>query len=40
MAEMAVKLKATTGLTVSRVSDYAKPPPEILEEFLTHPKGL
>ena len=40
MAEMAVKLKAATGLTVSRVSDYAKPPPEILEEFLTHPKGL
>lgn len=40
MAEMAVKLKASTGLSVSRVSDYAKPPPEILEEFMTHPKGL
>lgn len=40
MAEMAVKLRASTGLSVSRVSDYAKPPPEIVEEFLTHPKGL
>lgn len=40
MAEMAVKLKRMTGLGVSRVSDYAKAPPEIIEEFLTHPKGL
>jgi len=40
MAEMAVKLKQTTGLGVSRTSDYVKPPPDILEEFMTHPKGL
>jgi len=40
MAEMAVKLKATTGLSTSRVSDFVKPPPEVIEEFLTNPKGL
>jgi Asp/Glu/hydantoin racemase len=40
MAEMAVKLKLATGLGVSRTSDYVKPPPEVLEEFMTHPKGL
>ena len=40
MAEMAVRLKRLTGLSVSRTSDYIKPPPEIIEEFLTHPKGL
>ena len=40
MAEMAVKLKATTGLSTSRVSDFVKPPPEVIEEFMTHPKGL
>jgi hypothetical protein len=40
MAELAVKLKRLNGLGVSRVSDFVKPPPEIIEEFLTHPKGL
>jgi len=40
MAEMAVKLRQSTGLSVSRVSDFMKPPPEVLEEFMTHPKGL
>ena len=40
MAEMAVKLKKTTGLSVSRVSDFMKPPPAVIEEFMTHPKGL
>ncbi len=40
MAEMAVNLKRLTGQGVSRVSDYAKAPPEVIEEFLTHPKGL
>ena len=40
MAEMAVKLKRLTGLGVSRTSDYVKPPLEIIEEFITHPKGL
>ena len=24
----------------SRVGDFIKPPPEIIEEFLSHPKGL
>jgi allantoin racemase len=40
MAEMAVKLRRLVGLGVSRVSDYIQPPKEILEEFLSHPKGL
>ena len=40
MAEMAVNLKRMTGQGVSRVSDYVKAPPEVLEEFMTHPKGL
>jgi len=40
MAEMAVKLKRTTGLAASRVSDFKKPPSEVIEEFLAHPKGL
>jgi len=40
MAEMAVKLRRLTGLGVSRVSDYAKAPDAVIEEFLTHPKGL
>ena len=40
MAELAVKLKRLNGLSVSRVSDFVKPPPAIIEEFLTNPKGL
>jgi allantoin racemase len=40
LAETAVKLRRLTGLGVSRAADYAKPPPEIIEEFMTHPKGL
>jgi hypothetical protein len=40
MAELAVKLKRLNGLGVSRVSDFIKPPAEIVEEFLTNPKGL
>ena len=40
MAELAVKLKRTTGLGTSRVSDFVKPPPEVIEEFMSHPKGL
>ena len=39
-AEMAVKLHQLTGLGVSRTSDYVKAPPEVIEEFLNHPKGL
>ena len=40
MAEMAVKLRRLSGLGVSRVSDFVQPPREILEEFMTYPKGL
>ncbi len=40
MAEMAVKLRRLTGLSVSRVSDYVKAPDHVIDEFLTHPKGL
>lgn len=40
MAEMAVKLRRLNGLGPSRVSDFFKPPPEVLEEFMAHPKGL
>jgi allantoin racemase len=40
MAELAVKLRRLAGLGVSRVSDFIQPPPEILEEFMQHPKGL
>ncbi len=40
MTEMAVKLRRLTGLNVSRTSDFAQPPPEVIEEFMTNPKGL
>ncbi len=40
MTEMAVKLKRLTGLTVSRTNDFAKPSEELIEEFMTNPKGL
>ncbi|MEX3010765.1 aspartate/glutamate racemase family protein [Hoeflea sp. TYP-13] len=40
MAEAAVKLRRLTGLGVSRVSDYVKAPDAVIEEFMTHPKGL
>ena len=40
MTEMAVQLKHLTGQGVSRTGDYVKAPPEVIEEFLTHPKGL
>ncbi len=40
MAEMAVQLKRLTGLGVSRVGDYIKAPDDIIEEFISHPKGL
>jgi allantoin racemase len=40
VAEMTVKLRKLAGLGVSRVSDYIQPPREVLEEFLSHPKGL
>jgi Asp/Glu/hydantoin racemase len=40
MAEMTVRLRRLTGLGVSRVSDFVKPPLEIIDEFRSHPKGL
>jgi allantoin racemase len=40
MAEMAVKLRRLAGVAVSRVSDYIQPPREVLEEFMSHPRGL
>jgi allantoin racemase len=40
MAEVAVKLKRLTGLSVSRTGEFAKAPPHVIEEFLAHPKGL
>ena len=38
MAEMAVKLRRLTGLGVSRAGEFVKPPAEVIEEFMTHPK--
>ena len=40
LAETAVKLRLLSGLGVSRVSDFVKPPAEVIEEFMAHPKGL
>ncbi len=40
LAESAVKLRRLSGLGVSRASDYAQPPLQIIEEFRTHPRGL
>ncbi|HRJ68418.1 MAG TPA: aspartate/glutamate racemase family protein [Beijerinckiaceae bacterium] len=40
MAEMAVKMRRLSGLGPSRVSDFFKPPVEIIDEFMAHPKGL
>ena len=40
LAETAVKLRRLTGLSVSRTSDFVKPPPEIIAEFRSNPKGL
>ena len=39
-AEMAVNLKRITGQGVSRVGDYSKAPDWVIEEFMSHPKGL
>lgn len=38
MAEMAVDLGRLAGLGVSRVGDYVKAPPEIIEEYVSNPK--
>lgn len=39
-AEMAVRLRRATGLGVSRAGEFIKAPDHIIEEFMTHPKGL
>lgn len=39
-AQTMVRLRRLTGQGVSRVGDYAKAPPAVIEEFLAHPKGL
>jgi Asp/Glu/hydantoin racemase len=40
MAELAVKLRRLAGVGVSRSAEFMMPPPEIVEEFMSHPKGL
>ena len=40
MTEMAIKLKRLTGLSVSRTNEFEKVPQEVIEEFMTNPKGL
>ena len=40
MTEMAVKLRRLTGLNVSRTSDFALPPQEIIDQFISNPKDL
>lgn len=40
MAELAVKLRKLAGVGVSRAGEFVKAPPEIIEEFMTHPKVL
>lgn len=40
MAELAVKLRKLAGVGVSRSAEFMQPPPEIIAEFMSHPKGL
>ena len=40
MCELAVEMRQRFGVEVSRTSDFVRPPREILEEFLSNPKGL
>jgi len=40
MCELAAEMHRRFGLGVSRTSDFARPPREVLDEFLSHPKGL
>ena len=40
MAEMAVRLRRLTGMSVSRAGEFNKAPEHIIEEFLTNPKGI
>lgn len=40
MAELAVKLRQLSGLGASRSAEFMLAPPEVIEEFMSHPKGL
>ena len=40
MAELAVKLRRLSGLGASRAGEFVLAPPEVIEEFMSHPKGL
>ena len=40
MTEMSVKLRRLTGLNVSRTSDFALPPQEIIDQFISNPRDL
>lgn len=40
MAEIAAHMYRSSGLSVSRAGEYNRPPPQVIEEFLTHPRGL
>jgi allantoin racemase len=39
-AEMMVKLHRLNGLSTSRSGAFRRPPPAVIEEFLSYPKGL
>jgi Asp/Glu/hydantoin racemase len=39
-AEMMVKLGRLNGLSTSRAGAFRRAPPDVVEQFLTHPKGL
>jgi hypothetical protein len=38
MTELAIEMRQTFGLEVSRTTDFIQPPDDILDEFMTHPK--
>lgn len=38
MAEVAVSLARRSGLQVSRIGEFVKPPPEIIDEYLSNPR--
>jgi Asp/Glu/hydantoin racemase len=40
MAELAVKLRRLSGISISRAGEFVQPPHEVVEEFMAHPKGL
>jgi Asp/Glu/hydantoin racemase len=40
MCEMAIEMRQKFGLEVSRTPEFARPPREVLDEFLNNPRGL